>query len=163
MAQNSYLRDNAQERERLRAIVARLNDDDLRRSIGHGWTVSAALAHLAYWDRLVVGWLADWERLGIRTAPQLSVWRESLHLEDNNDEMLPQWLAMPGDAVVRDVLHTAETLDQRLEALDPAFFQTICATLISRVGNRPWLIDRATHRREHLDEIERLLGESALS
>ncbi|MDO8671484.1 MAG: DinB family protein [Dehalococcoidia bacterium] len=163
MLQDNYLQDNAVERERLRSMVAKLTPEDLQQSIGHGWTVAAALAHLAYWDGLVLGWLEEWDAQGIRTASQLSRWRESLRLEDNNDKMLPAWLAMPVEDVRRDVLLTTGALDQALEALDPAFLQTIGATLISRVGNRPWFVDRAAHRREHLDEIERHRDRSDIS
>ena len=41
---------NGESTERLRAVVARLGDDDLKRSLGDGWTVGFALAHLAFWD-----------------------------------------------------------------------------------------------------------------
>lgn len=49
--EGSFIAQNSAERERLNALVARLSDEELRRPIGHGWTVSVALAHLAYWDR----------------------------------------------------------------------------------------------------------------
>lgn len=161
--QDSYLRNNALERERLRAVVAGLSSADMQRSIGHGWTVSAALAHLAFWDRHVLAWLEEWEKQEIRTAGQLNDWLEKNRRETSNDDMLPQWLAMPGDAAARDALLAAEALDNALEALDPAFAQTVCSTILSRVGNRPWVIDRATHRREHVTEIERVLDDSATS
>lgn len=46
-------------RTRLRDLVARLGDDGLARPLADGWTVGAMLAHLAFWDRIV---LARWQR-----------------------------------------------------------------------------------------------------
>ena len=42
---------NREQLERLRRLVARLGDDDLRRELPDGWTVADALAHLAFYDR----------------------------------------------------------------------------------------------------------------
>ena len=41
---------NAEETRRLGDLVARLDAADLARSLGGGWTVAFALAHLAFWD-----------------------------------------------------------------------------------------------------------------
>ena len=42
---------NRENTRRLRRLVARLSDDDLRRELPEGWTVGDALAHLAFYDR----------------------------------------------------------------------------------------------------------------
>ena len=44
------LRRNAEATRRLHALVARLEETDLERSLGGGWTVGFALVHLAFWD-----------------------------------------------------------------------------------------------------------------
>ena len=46
-----FVADNAQERERLISLVARLTDEELSLPLGNGWTIAVALAHLAFWDQ----------------------------------------------------------------------------------------------------------------
>src|SRR5215469_7419579 len=49
-ADRAHVDQNTRERERLRALVARLTDDDLRRPVTDRWTVADMLGHLAFWD-----------------------------------------------------------------------------------------------------------------
>jgi hypothetical protein len=60
--------ENTRQRERLRALVDRLSDADLERPLGHGWTVAAALVHLAFWDLRAVALMDRYERDGKVTA-----------------------------------------------------------------------------------------------
>src|SRR5881392_2924184 len=54
----SYIHANTRERERLRALVEKLHDDDLTVPVNEYWTVAGVLGHIAYWDiRVLV--LAD--------------------------------------------------------------------------------------------------------
>ena len=46
----SYLEKNTAERERLRALVARLGDDELRSSVNEHWTVAGILGHIGFLD-----------------------------------------------------------------------------------------------------------------
>jgi hypothetical protein len=45
-----FIVENARDRERLRNLVARTTDEELSLPLGEGWTIAAALAHLAFWD-----------------------------------------------------------------------------------------------------------------
>lgn len=47
---------------RLRALAARLTDEELRQRVGEHWTVAIALAYLAFWDRRTLVTL-DWTHL----------------------------------------------------------------------------------------------------
>ncbi|MGH2558661.1 MAG: DinB family protein, partial [Thermomicrobiales bacterium] len=96
----SIIDGNAVAQKRLRALVGQLSDDDLRRDIGDGWTVAAALAHVAFWDRRAVVLLERWERDGVSPSPA--------DVDAINDAMLPQWRAIPPRAVVEDTLAIAE-------------------------------------------------------
>lgn len=87
MTGRSYVAENNAARARLSALAARLSDTDLAQPIGHGWTVSAALAHLAFWDRRNLATLEEWERGGVQVT--------RVDPDPINDAMLPQWLAMP--------------------------------------------------------------------
>ncbi len=141
--ETSYIAENDAERARLQALVARLSDSDLARSIGHGWTASAALAHLAYWDRLALATIEDWERNGVQVSP--------VNPDPINDGMLPRWLAMPPRQAAAEALVAAEAVDRKVETLSPGLVRAILA-------KRPRSLVRAIHRREHLDEIERALA-----
>jgi hypothetical protein len=44
----SYVEQNTRERERLRALVARLGDDELRSHVNQHWTVAGVLGHIAF-------------------------------------------------------------------------------------------------------------------
>ena len=47
-ADHAYVERNTHERERLRGLVARLTDDDLRRLVTDRWTVADMLGHIAF-------------------------------------------------------------------------------------------------------------------
>jgi hypothetical protein len=50
---NDYVRENQRSRERMRALVATLTDEDLARPVNDEWTAAASLAHVAFWDARV--------------------------------------------------------------------------------------------------------------
>lgn len=50
MSDRSYVEQNTRERDRLRALVERLSDDELCRPVNEHWTVAGALGHIAFWD-----------------------------------------------------------------------------------------------------------------
>lgn len=138
----SYVIQNDRARARLQALVAVMSDDDLMRPVGHGWTISAALAHLAFWDRRNLASLEEWEQSGVqvsRTDP-----------DPINDAMLPQWLATPPRDAAAEALAAAEAVDRKVASLPAALAEEI-------LGRRPRSLLRAIHRREHLGEIERAL------
>src|SRR3546814_14100977 len=47
----SYVEQNTRERERLRALVERLDEDELRTAVNEYWTVAGVFGHIAFWDR----------------------------------------------------------------------------------------------------------------
>ena len=133
-------------RERLKATVERLSDADWDKSVGHGWTVKAALAHIAHWDNRRVGQLAEWERVGAKNVqfpqPDATV---------VNAAMLPSWLAMSPDEVKRNVIANAEAVDRKMQGLSEDLLQLL-------LDKQPGVPFRTRHRSEHLDEIDRALG-----
>jgi uncharacterized damage-inducible protein DinB len=44
----SFVERNRASTQRIRALVARLSDEDLQHPVGEYWTVAIALAHLAF-------------------------------------------------------------------------------------------------------------------
>jgi len=144
----SYIVHNNAERERLRALVDRLSDEELSRRLSVGWTIAGVLAHLAFWDQRILVLIERWERGGPGSAPR-PINREDV--DWINDAVKALCLALPPRAAARLAIATAETVDRKLEALSS---DLIAANVAA--GN-PINLLRAEHRREHLDEIERAL------
>jgi Mycothiol maleylpyruvate isomerase N-terminal domain len=142
----SYVTENAAERARLKACVARLSDDEMARPISPTWTVGVALAHLAFVDRLWLAKFEEWERAGVVEMPP-----GGLFINGINDAMLPWWRTMAPVQVKHDVIAAAEAADSKAESLPGTLVEAILAV-------RPHTLIRAVHRRAHLDTIERTLA-----
>jgi len=141
----AYVRANDESRVRLRALVERLDRRELTHSPMPGWSVSALLAHLAFWDRFNVHrWRS---RLAGTQLPALDVLDDLI-----NDSALPAWNALPPEVAARDALASAEEGD--------AFVAGLTAEITARwlEEGRPRSLFRSEHRREHLDDIERALA-----
>ncbi|HEX9496698.1 MAG TPA: DinB family protein [Candidatus Limnocylindria bacterium] len=144
-ADRSHEAENDAERERLRALVARLGDDDLRRPMPGGWTIAANLAHAGYWDARAIYWLDGYAR-GIAPVPY-----EEENVDAVNDAAKPLCLALPPRDAARLALRLAEEADRKVAALSDELLATI-----HRV--KPGFnLARAIHRKEHLDDVERAL------
>lgn len=139
----SHLAENHAERDRLRALVARLGDDDLRRPMPDGWTVASVLAHAGYWDARAIYWLDAWDR-GVEPAP----W-EPENVEAVNESTKPLCLALPPRVAADLALKLAEEADGKVRALSDAVLAKAQA-----LETLPFNLSRASHRREHLDDIE---------
>ncbi len=135
----SFVARNRASTTRIRELVARLSDEQMKQPVGEQWTVSIALAHLAFWDRRVLYVLDMTERDGKLFIPNIDI--------VVNDLSLPLWAAIPGRAAAQLAIETAETLDKRLEAFSPPLLEEINAY------NVRWVV-RALHRNEHLDEVD---------
>lgn len=146
-----YIAENNRERARLRALVDRLSDSDLARSLDAGWTVGAVLAHLAFWDQRILALIERWEKEGLRSTPRPI---EGKDVDWINDSAKALCLALSPRDAARLAVVTADAVDRRVEALSD---QHIAAN--AAAGN-PISLVRAEHRREHLDEIERVFGPS---
>lgn len=136
---SSFVEQNRASTERIRALAARLSDDDLRRPLGEHWTVAIALAHIAFWERRVLAVLDATELAGKLAAPPIDF--------SVNDLLLPFWAAMPPRQAAQLAVDSAEAVDARLAA-----FPTLLLEELYAAGPR-WVV-RAIHRNAHLDEIE---------
>ena len=134
---------NAEERERLAAVVARLGDADLERPLSHGWTVRDALVHLAFWDLRAVTLIERYEAHGVSPSPA--------DIEVINDAVLALGRSIPPRAAARLAVEAAAAVDRKLETLPDHVIEALPAA-----GN-PFDLARHAHREEHLDEIERAL------
>jgi len=138
----SFVERNRASTDRIRALVARLTDEEMQHPVGEHWTVAIVLAHLAFWDRRVMYVLDMTERDGKVFIPEIDIFV--------NDLSLPLWAAIPPREAARIAIETAEVLDKRLEDFAPDLLEEIYAT------SQRWVV-RAMHRGEHLDEADAAL------
>jgi hypothetical protein len=139
----SFVERNRASAERIRALAARLTDEEMQHPVGEHWTVAIALAHLAFWDRRVQYVLDMTERDGKLFIPEIDIFV--------NDLSLPLWAAIPPREAARIAIETANALDRQLEGYSPALLEQI------QTYNRRW-VDRSLHRSEHLDQIDAALA-----
>jgi DinB superfamily len=145
-ADRSYLHDNDRERERLRALIEGLSEDDLRAAVNEFWTVAGVLGHIAFWDARALS-LADKLDRSIPFSPSDA---EPEDVDWINDASRALIHAIEPVRVARLALQIAEATDARVAGLpvdrlwpnDPA---------------SPLYPVRASHRGEHLDEIDAAL------
>ncbi len=145
MTQTDYIAANRVERERMHALVERLSDEQLAQPLNSSWTVAAALGHAAFWDARVLHWLDQWESGRVQPSSAASEPDDVDWVNDATRELIH---AIAPRACAELALRIAEETDRRVEQLSPAFVAVIAAA-----GN-PISLNRAAHRREHLDEIE---------
>ncbi len=143
-----FVAENDAERERLRALVARLSDDDLLRPMPAGWTVAAVLAHLGFWDARAIAVMEKWAR-GV--TPSKADY-EPEDVDWLNDATKPYFLALAPRDAAQLALQFAEEADQKVAALSDELLVQVQA------AGTPFDLSRANHRREHLDDIEQTLG-----
>jgi hypothetical protein len=143
----SYVAANDAERARLKAVVARLTDADMARAMSGEWTVGVGLMHLAFWDGLSLSKFEEWERTGTVQIPPMG----GEVVDGINHAMLPWWRTVAPIQVRHAVVAAAEAVDRKAETLPAAIIEAIQAV-------RPRSLERAVHRRQHLDQIERALA-----
>jgi hypothetical protein len=144
--ERSYIEENTRERERLRSLVERLGDDQLRSPVNEYWSVAGVLGHIAFWDARALA-LADKLERG---APFSSSEAEPEDVDWINDATRPLIHAIPPGEAARLALTLAEETDRRVASLPPD-------GMFPNDPNSPLNALRATHRAEHLDEIEAAL------
>lgn len=148
MADRAYVAENEVERKRLSSLVARLSDQDLARPMPGGWTVASVLGHVAFWDQRVIALIEAWRKAGVGTPPRML---DEGHVDWINDATQPLLLAVAPRRAAELTVSIAESTDRTLAELPEEFLAAN-----GRAGS-PVNVRRATHRREHIDEIESAL------
>ena len=138
---------NTRERERLRALIERLDESQLRIPVNEYWTVAAVFGHIAFWDGRMLA-LAD--KLD-RGEPFSSSDTEPEDVDWINDASRPLIHAVPPLELARLALQIADETDARVETLP-------VDRLWPRDPDSPLFALRASHRGEHLDDVEAALG-----
>ena len=63
LVSQAFAESNRSQTERIRRLVAELDDARLKVKLPNGWTVAGALAHLAFWDRQRLNLMRRFSRL----------------------------------------------------------------------------------------------------
>ena len=129
---------NAAATERLRNIVAQLEEADLSRSLGGAWTVGFALVHLAFWDARQVAALQRFAR------------GDGFPSEDiaTNATLAAIASALDPTTVGEVAVSAAQELDALVETLTTEQLDSL------RDAGKWYAIERSPHREEHLQQIE---------
>jgi len=136
----------------MRALVARLGEEDLHLQVNEFWTVAGVLGHIAFWDGRVLA-LADKLERGTPFAPSDN---EPEDVDWINDASRPLIHAVPPTEVAPLAVRIAEETDRRVASL-PA------ERMYPADPDSPLNAFRSDHRGEHLDEIVAALGQGAAS
>jgi hypothetical protein len=136
------IKDNSREYAHLSNVIGH-SDDDLEIHLDAGWTVSAVLVHLAFWDQRAITLIAKWKKKGVSPSP--------IDTDVVNDAILGLCLAIPPRKAAELALTFADEVDNVIANLTPEMVEGI-----QTMGN-PVNLRRADHRRTHLGEIERKL------
>ncbi|MDH4113016.1 MAG: hypothetical protein OEV60_10130, partial [Actinomycetota bacterium] len=125
----------------------RLSDDELGAPVNEYWTVAGVFGHIAFWDARVLA-LADKLERGVAfsatdTEPEDVDWI--------NDASRPLIHAVPPRELARLALRIAEDTDARVATLP-------LDRLWPNDPDSPLYAARASHRGEHLDEVEAALS-----
>src|SRR6185503_14754894 len=107
----SYVAENDHERHRLEALVAKLDDAALGRTMPAGWTVAGVLAHLAFWDQRVPA-LVDQLKRGVAVV---DIPGEVVDLV--NDAVKPTQLALAPRRAAEVAIAAAREADRVVAAL----------------------------------------------
>jgi hypothetical protein len=144
----SFVAANAEVTAALGDLVGSLSAADLTADLGEGWTVSMALAHLAFWD----SWhLARWEHAAASGAVAPPPVSEEIS-DRNNDALTETWRALDPGRAAELALDAAARIDACVAALPDASIDA------ARAADSPNWVERRPHRADHLGQIRRALG-----
>jgi hypothetical protein len=136
---------NLRSRQRLEAVVSRLQQDDFAKTTDYGWTVSALLGHLAWWDQRVLVLLRHWLAEGLDESPVDS--------RAINEAIKPLCHALEPQAALALCLASAQETDALIEQLPAELIEAVERSLTH------FRFDRSLHRDDHLSDIELLIGD----
>lgn len=138
---NAQLMQNEESTQRLRNVVANLDESDLGRSLGGNWTVGLAFVHLAFWDARQIAALERFAR------------GEDFPREDITTNATLESIASAFDAKssADAAVTAAERLDATLRGLTAEQLESLQA------AGRGYAIERWRHRDEHLRQVEEVI------
>ena len=144
--EEDYIAANARELDRMRRIAEGLDARGLQRPVNESWTVAGVLGHIAFWDGRALALTEKLERGEAYTPSD----EEPEDVDWINDATRPLIHAIPAVEAARVALAIAEETDRRIAALP----SELASQAWPQNPDSPLNLLRASHRGEHLDEIE---------
>jgi hypothetical protein len=139
----SFVAANARELARMRAVVSRLSDRQLSAMVNEYWSVAGVLGHVAFWDGCALFLAGKLQRGERFTASE----NEPGDVDWINDSSRPLIHAIAPRALAELAVSIAEETDELVASLSDELLSGLDeASPLNPV--------RASHRGEHLDEIE---------
>jgi hypothetical protein len=148
MTDRAFVEANKAATASLRGLVEGLSDADLATDLGEGWTVSMALAHLAFWDEWHVARWVHAAQEGELAPPAVS----SDISNRANDALVTTWRALEPRKAAELMLAAADAIDAYVADLSDDAIEAA----IER-DSRNWFT-RAPHREDHIGQVSRALG-----
>ncbi len=139
----SFVAANARELERMRALVSRLSDRQLGEMVNEYWSVAGVLGHMAFWDGRALYLAGKLQRGELFTGSE----NEPEDVDWINDSSRPLIHAIAPRALAELAVSIAEETDELVASLQNELLAGLDET-------SPLNPLRASHRGEHLDEIE---------
>ncbi|BCY17034.1 MAG: hypothetical protein GYA12_10610 [Chloroflexi bacterium] len=140
----TIVKKNAESLAEMQDFLSTLTESELSTPMPAGWTVSAVLCHLMFWDQRALTLLEKWEKEDIAYS--------TIDTDVVNEVTRFLCLAVPAEKAVQLFLQTAEILDKRISRLEPDRIKEI-----EEKGKNVRLL-RADHREMHLADIKKVLG-----
>jgi len=137
---------NDRERDRMRNLIERLDQEQLRAPVNEYWNVASVLGHIAFWDARILALVGKRER-GVPFAESDT---EPEDVDWINDASRPLIHAVVPEVLADLSLQIAEQTDAAVATIPPEQMHPLDP-------NSPIYGMRALHRAEHLDEIEAAL------
>lgn len=147
MVDRSFVDENDAARVELSEFIAGLDERSFKCPVGSGWTISACLCHLAFWDHRVLFLLNEWERTGQLERSRFS----SQSVNSINQAVNAISQAVPGAAAAKLALDAALAVDSLLASISDELIGQLVSAGFERY------LRRSLHRREHLQKIKEAL------
>src|SRR5688572_27612018 len=135
---------NQATRKRMRTFIESMSDEQLTLPTVAGWTISSALAHVAFWDFRILYLLKHWKENEIAPSPY--------DVDAINEAHKPLCLALPPRTAANLALQAAEAVDGEIENTSDELVEKIRAAKVQ------FKFERNEHREYHLEEIEMTLS-----
>jgi len=139
----TFVAANGRELGRMRALVSRLSDRELAAMVNEYWSVAGVLGHIAFWDGRALYLAGKLHRREPFTPSE----NEPEDVDWINDSSRPLIHAIAPRALAELAVRIAEETDELVASLPDELLAGVDET-------SPLNPVRASHRGEHLDEIE---------
>lgn len=139
-----FIQPNDDSRQKLEAFINSLSNENFGKTNPYGWTISALLGHLAFWEQRMLVLLRRWQEHGVDESP--------VDPDMINDSLQLICLALEPRTAADLCLASAKETDAALAAMSPELFEAI------KASPNHYRFNRSLHRNDHLGEMARILG-----